>query len=73
MKQETEYNFDDKIIWLRGLVVECPMRDCADDCPLKNLRKHPLNERMEAVNKMSDEEIDKLLEHHKICIHRREA
>ena len=73
MKKEIKFNFDNKTVWVRGLMVECPMGDPAKDCPLQKFRLLPLSERMEIVNKMTMERIDKILAHHTMCLNRREA
>lgn len=63
----------EKTTWLKGLLVGCPMQKACDDCPSNELRKMPLSERMKHVTKMSDEEIDSMIEHHKKCIQKRES
>ena len=73
MKEEIKFHFDNKIVWLRGLMVECPMGDPADDCPLQKFRLLPLTERMKIVNQMTTKNIDKILAHHTMCLNRREA
>jgi hypothetical protein len=63
----------DKIVWVQALLVECPMRSPADDCPLEELRKLPLTTRLKMAKDMSLEKVEEIIEHHKECIHRREA
>ena len=73
MKKASEFNFEDKVVWVRGLIVECPMNDAKPDCPLEQYRALSLHERMNIVKHMSTEEIDKVIAHHKECIKQREA
>ncbi|MFC1479910.1 hypothetical protein ACFL5Y_00470 [Candidatus Omnitrophota bacterium] len=54
-------------IWARGLIVECPLKVPLADCPLREVRKLPLEERIAIVNKMPIAELDTLLEQHKRC------
>jgi len=62
----------DKIVWVQGLLVECPMRAPADDCPLQELRKLPLTKRLKMVKDMDLTKIEAIIEHHKECINRKE-
>jgi len=62
----------DKITWLKGLLVGCPMGKALDDCPVNELRKLLLADRIELIKNMSNVEIDSILEHHKKCITKRE-
>ena len=69
----TEHNDNAvKIAWIQGLLVACPMQKALDDCPANELRKLPLADRMRFVKKMSNKELDSVIEHHKKCIHKRE-
>ena len=54
-------------IWAKGLIVECPYKISLEDCPLKEIRKLPIEERINIVDKMSVAELDTVLEHHKSC------
>ena len=64
---------DEKNMWVQGLLVECPLNKALAECPLNEMRKLPLAERINIVKKMSDEDIDLIIEHHKGCITKREA
>ena len=71
---EKELERADKIVWIQGLMVECPMRDPQEDCPLQPLRETiPLTERLKMVKDMTADEMDEIIEHHKECIRKREA
>ena len=59
--------FDNKRIWARGLLVECPFKKPLDDCPLKEIRKLAIKERIAKVDEMSDEMLDTVLAHHWEC------
>ena len=68
MKRE---DFNEERVWerilARGLIVECPYRVPLVDCPLKEVRKIPLEERINIVNEMSGEDLDVVLAHHSSC------
>ncbi len=56
-----------KRIWAKGLIVECPLKIQLEDCPLKEVRKLPIEERIDIVDKMPLAELDAIVEHHKAC------
>ncbi len=72
MTNKSDIQLEDKIIWLQGLLVECPMGAAEPDCPLQKLRDLPLAERMSLPMNMPIETIDKLIVHHQACLKRRE-
>jgi len=59
--------FDKKRIWARGLLVECPFKAPLKDCPLKEVRKLPIKQRIAKVDEMSDADLDAVLAHHWEC------
>lgn len=63
---------EDKLIWIKGLLLECPMGKPLDDCPAEKYRKFPIKERMKIVNEMKIEEIEFIIKHHKECLRKRE-
>ena len=65
--------YDKKRVWAKGLIVECPLGDALEDCPLNEIRKLPLRERLQIIKKMSDEELDEAIAHHEQCLKNREA
>ncbi|MDC0357195.1 hypothetical protein OAO01_00135 [Oligoflexia bacterium] len=63
----------DKRAWAKGLAMECPMNEELSDCPLCEVRRLPLAQRVKVVDNMSDADIDNLLEQHIACLKKREA
>ena len=61
-----------KRIWVKGLLIECSMKKVLDDCPAKELRKLPIEERLKIVDKMKAEQIEFIIAHHKDCLRKRE-
>ncbi len=59
--------------WAIGLIVHCPFDESLDNCPLSDIRKLPVSERLKIVRKMSDEEINKAIGYHKNCYEKRNA
>jgi len=66
------FEFTDFKVWAMGLAISCPYDKEACDCPLKDIRKLPLAERVELVDKMSQQEIVAIVDYHKICFKRRD-
>ena len=62
----------DKTILLNGLIFSCPMQVSNLDCPFKKIRDLFLPDRFDFVKNLQFSEINNLIEHHKICLHRRE-
>ena len=62
---------EDKRIWVKGLVVQCPLHTALEDCPLNALRHLPLAQMNAAINRLSDEQIDAIVDIHRQCFHER--
>lgn len=62
----------DSRAWIKGLVMGCPFGEPEADCPLKEIRKKPLTERLAYVNNLTDAEVSDILLHHKRCLEKRE-
>jgi len=65
-------NFYNNKIFVRGLLLKCPMRLPLENCPLSEYRILPLKTRMELVNKMSEEDITEITDYHKQCLAKRQ-
>ncbi len=65
------YSYDVKQ-WVKGLTVDCPMKDPIHGCPVIELRKLPFAERLAAVDKMSREQLKAIIQHHHTCLNSRE-
>lgn len=57
----------DKRIWIKGLTLECPLGQALEDCPLNALRHLPVAQMNMAINNLSDEQVDSIVDIHKQC------
>lgn len=64
-----ELTAEEKRIWVKGLLIRCPYGLGKEilNCPFRELRKLPLNERMLRINSLPDEEIAELFQYHQEC------
>ena len=67
-----EGDFNYNRVWVLGLIVECPFGTPLSDCPANDIRKLPLSERIKIVKRMSDEQHEEIMAHHKECLKKRE-
>lgn len=58
--------------WVKGLTVDCPMKDPHPGCPVIELRRLPLADRLAEVDKMSREMLKAIIQHHHTCLNKRE-
>lgn len=58
-------------IFLKGLVVGCPMGKPVSDCPLNGLRTIPMEKLNETVNGLANETVDKFFKVHAECFKKR--
>ena len=65
--------FDQNKVWARGLLVKCPFDISLEDCPLREVRELPMEERMAKVEEMSDTELHAVLLYHWDCQVKRAA
>lgn len=63
-----EEDFKGLRVLVKKLSLMCPMRDALPGCPLQRLRELPLLKRAGAIDRMSEEELRRVLQHHGICI-----
>lgn len=61
-----------RVIWVKGLMIECPLYSALPECPLQKYRGMPINEKFHIVDNMSDEEINQVIQYHKQCLGDRE-
>lgn len=62
----------EKKIWLFGVFSACPLKYVLEGCPFEEVRKKSALERWEYIEKLTDEEMDALILHHKNCLIKRE-
>ena len=59
--------------WVLGLLVECPLGEALENCPLKVLRALPLQEKIVLSQQMDDSKLDDIISFHKRCLKKREG
>ena len=67
-----ELILEHKRIWVQGLLIECPMGTALEDCPAKDARALPIEERLKLAAAMDEGQLDQIIGHHRICLHGRE-
>ena len=67
-----ESKFNDMRVWVMGLVVKCPFDLPLPSCPASDIRKLPLDERIEVVCRMSVDQLEEIVTYHKKCLQMRE-
>lgn len=63
---------ENRVIWVKGLMIECPLYSALPDCPLQKYRGMPIPQKFKIVDNMSDEEINQVIQSHQQCLSRRE-
>lgn len=58
-------------IWIKGLVMQCPLGIPVDDCPLNGLRSLPISEANNTINRLSDEKLKAFISTHRQCYNHR--
>ena len=58
-------------IWIKGLVMECPLGIPVIDCPLNGLRNLPIFEANRIINETSDKQTKAYLKTHRQCYNHR--
>jgi len=58
--------------WVVGLACECPFGEQLSSCCLGEIRKGHLKARGNLVRGMPEEELDRIITHHKKCLAKRE-
>ncbi len=61
----------DKRIWLKGLILECPMGEALPDCPLNGMRHLPVAQINQTINNLPPQKVDLIIKIHKHCYHDR--
>ncbi len=56
---------------VQGLLTECPLDKPLEDCPAKEVRGFPYEERSVIVVNMSETELDLIISHHRYCFQKR--
>ncbi len=62
---------DDKRIWVRALLLACPMEVALDTCPLQDIRDMPLEDITRISETMAEGKLDEIIAYHQECLSRR--
>ena len=65
-------NINDRKLWLFGLLLECPMGEPLQGCPVNSLRSLAIQEKLNYLETLSETQINKILEEHTLCLENRE-
>ena len=68
----SEHIYEHKLIWVEGLLIECPFGNPLSDCPAIELRKLSIQERLRVAEQLTENELDEIIIHHKNCLNKRE-
>jgi hypothetical protein len=55
------------------LLMGCPFGKPLDDCSSRDMRKLPIKEQMNELNRMTEEAVTEIITHHKNCLKKREG
>ena len=66
-------DFEVKKVWVKGLVIHCPMGESVKDCPANKIRLLPISERLRLVDEMTEKSINEIIDHHYKCLAKREG
>ena len=59
-------------VWIKGLIVECPLGIPLRDCPLNGLRSLPLRQINSIVNGLPKDKLNELMAAHRECYNHRQ-
>ena len=61
----------DKRTFVKGLSLDCPFCEALESCPLNAIRKLPVSQIIELIDKMPDEQIEQIIHYHQECSRKR--
>jgi hypothetical protein len=64
---------DQKRTWLSAIILRCPFASALDTCPVGKIRQLDVGGRMAFVEQIRPSHVERILNHHKICLLVREA
>ncbi len=67
-----ELTLEQKKIWVKGLVIDCPLGKPLENCPLNDIRKLPIEERLRLACAMDESQLDQIIGYHRKCLFERE-
>ncbi len=68
----TEFPLDQRRSWVIALMIECPLGEALLGCPATGVRGLPLAEVVKLVDELSEEELNRIIRHHRQCLDARE-
>ena len=60
-------HLEDERLWLKVLLIGCPLRHADKACPLHELRQLPPTDAHKTIAAMTREQVRAMLTHHKSC------
>ena len=63
-----KFNFEDKKVWVTGLLFDCPFGKELDECLTKETRSLPVSGRIELVKSMEPHQVDLIIANHRECM-----
>ncbi len=67
-----ELTFEQKKIWVKGLLIDCPIGISLENCPAKDVRSLHIDERLELADSMDESQLDQIISYHRKCLSQRE-
>ena len=71
--KENEMEFPATRSYVMGLLISCPYKPDPTDCALHDIRKRPIEERIEFSKQLTDKEILRIIAIHKKCLAQKEV
>ncbi len=68
-----ESHLTEKITWIKGLALHCPMGHEDPSCPFFKMRSLPVKERMQLLDEMGIVKIMEMADYHEACLRQKEA
>jgi len=66
-----KHTIAEKIIRVLQLAAVCPMGEALQNCPAKQLRTTPVQDRLRLVEGLGESILDEVIAHHKACFDQR--
>jgi len=63
----------DTRVWVKLLTHRCPFDEALIECPMREYRSRPMLERLAAVDRLSQGEVDRIVGRHRTCFAAREG
>ncbi len=67
-----DQNLRQKRIWVKGLIIDCPVGISLENCPAKDSRLLSIDEQFELVDLLDESQLDKVISYHRKCMNERE-